>query len=194
MSLFVSSDVEKIAHVFVNAAKPEIPSLEVWSNDSKKTLTTKKHIASNQLKKYHDSCIKNAEYEFLVNNPLGLYAFSRLMYHDPNQTGFDKEFEIDIKGSIVIEKNMVMVDLAEIKTGKDRKKGIEQLILRLALLNTALQLILPQDFNIKLKGNLIVPRSLGQWDNPTETEITAVIRNLGIKLQTDSVSIRRSVV
>jgi hypothetical protein len=126
---------------------------------------------------------------FIAEKPLGFHLFSCFVAN--SHKGFLRELEFDVKPNVAISAIGVSIQTGEMKSGSDRSTAIGQLIIRLAVLKVATEVILgifpfdgyicdvpPRNMSVSLKGDVYT--SSTSWQSPTETELKSTSNKFGI--------------
>jgi hypothetical protein len=73
---------------------------------------------------------------------------------------FASELECDVRGSVELRENTLLITLAEIKSAKGQQEAVEQLVKRLTIIGHAAKVI-AEDISVSLHGDVYTRRS--QW-------------------------------
>lgn len=100
--------------------------------------------------------------------------------------------EFDCRGTVKVHGNVVMFDIAELKSGVGRTLALTQILKRLSLLNAGAEKILESDrgvvpFTIQMNGLIVTATS--SWIGADTNEITSMIKNLHLSVSAGCVSI-----
>ena len=115
--------------------------------------------------------------EFLMHDPLGLYALSVETLLDAESEGFSQEYEFfDVRGDSLFRGDIINVTVGESRGGAGLQQAVLQLVKRLTILRYAMQHLLTEEqwkrFRVSLQG--IVFTTDSQWVSPTDNNIAGI--------------------
>lgn len=138
-------------------------------------------LLKSELSSYHALTTTHEQLSFLRCNRLGFYAFTNACLLDPFDKGFIEELEIDVLGRTTLSNHRINNHVGEIKSGRDFKTAILQLIKRLGILYLAGLHSLPpnitNDYTFESIGEIFRPI---ECDPPDEELIRRCKEEIGL--------------
>ena len=177
-------------NILAKAAFNQIPVLREWYGNmsveyAKNTLNNdevkKYKYLENQLNNF-DELQNSSEHQlnFFCEEPLGLFCYASLILSNSSSKKFIQEVEIDVRSDVNIYGKNVNIQTAEIKSGHDRDKAIQQLVTQLTLLKHASSQFFPEThFEFSLRGSIFT--YVSGWKSPSVAEIEKAATKVGIK-------------
>jgi len=158
--------LQQRTHQLAKQAITFIPRTKLMMNNNA-IHPKKKHLLSSQLLKYDALESDSERLNFLESNVLGLIAFSCIAFNDTQS--FEETLECDVRGESIIRGEMIQITIGEIKSGKDRRKALVQLLKRLCIVGHATHVIfgevVSRAISLDLQGEIFTPLMWSQFSD-----------------------------